>query len=394
MSIEALITDRSRRVDWSGIRAVSALARERPGAVNLSIGQPEFAIPEACKRAAISAIEHDQNGYTPNPGLESLRGALSQRLARETGWGFDGAGAEAGLMITSGTSGGLLLACMAVLGPGDEVIVPDPYFVMYPHLATMCDARAVTCSTYETGFRLTAASVERLITPRTKMVILNSPGNPTGVVATSGDCAELLELCRRKNILLVSDEIYDEFTFSQGRTERTADGPRCPSPARIAGSVGNVLLIRGFGKTFGFTGWRLGYAAGPKRLIEELNKLQQYTFVCAPTPLQHGALAALNVDMSGVVAMYERRRDLVMSTLGAVAEVVRPDGAYYAFVKVPERLGMSGEAFFRAAAERDVLVIPGSTFSGRDTHFRLSFAVRDEALDRGLGVLAKMLRGQ
>ena len=226
------------------------------------------------------------------------------------------------------------------------------------------------------------------------MVILNSPGNPTGVVATSGDCAELLELCRRKNILLVSDEIYDEFTFSQGRTERTAYGPRCPSPARIAGSVSNVLLIRGFGKTYGFTGWRLGYAAGPKRLIEELNKLQQYTFVCAPTPLQHGALAALNVDMSGVVAMYERRRDLVMSTLGAVAEVVRPDGAYYAFVKVPERLGMSGEAFFRAAAERDVLVIPGSTFSGRDTHFRLSFAVRDESLDRGLGVLAKMLRGQ
>lgn len=402
MDVSRLFAPRMSRIDASGIRRVADLAKTMPGAINLSIGQPEFPVPEAVKAAAIEAIRTDKNAYTANPGLDALRVAIAKRLKADTGWnvqapGVNAGAADPGLMITAGTAGALVLACMALLGPGDEFIIPDPYFVMYPYLAEMCDARAVRCETYP-DFRMTAERVERLITPRTKAVLFNSPGNPTGVVGTMQDCRELLDLCRRKNVLLISDEIYDEFTFSETRTDRFADGSRnaCPSPTRLPGAAEDVLLIRGFGKTYGCTGWRLGYAAGPAALIEQMVKLQQYSFVCAPTPLQWGALAAFDVDMSRQVATYQSRRDRVVAALSKVTEVATPGGAFYAFPRVPERLGITAQQFAERAIAEKVLVIPGGVFSGeprhpRDTHIRLSFAVSDEHLDRGLAVLARLM---
>ncbi|MGD9688901.1 MAG: pyridoxal phosphate-dependent aminotransferase [Phycisphaerales bacterium] len=403
MDIQRLLAPRMCRIDASGIRRVSDLAKSMPGAINLSIGQPEFPVPETVKSAAIEAIRSDRNAYTANPGLDVLRTAIARRLRLDIGWTAQApevstARADPGLMITSGTAGALLLACMAVLGPGDEFIIPDPYFVMYPYLAEMCEARAVRCDTYP-DFRMTAERVERVMSPRTKAVLFNSPGNPTGVVGSMDDCRELLELCRRKNVLLISDEIYDEFTFSESRTDRFADGsrPACPSPARLPGASDDVLLIRGFGKTYACTGWRLGYAAGPAALIEQMVKLQQYTFVCAPTPLQWGVLAALDVDMGPQVATYERRRDRVVAALSSVTEVASPGGAFYAFPRVPERLRMTGQQFAERAIAEKVLVIPGGVFSGdpkspRDSHLRLSFAVADEQLERGLEVLVGLMK--
>lgn len=406
MDIARLLAPRMGRIDASGIRRVADLAKTMPGAINLSIGQPEFPVPEAVKAAAIEAIRADKNAYTPNPGLDQLRAKLAERLRGDVGWRVQapggvgtGSASDPSLMITSGTAGALVLACMAVLGPGDEFIIPDPFFVMYPYLAAMCDAKAVRCETYP-DFRMTAERVERLITPRTKAVLFNSPNNPTGVVSTMRDCAEMLDLCRRKGVLLISDEIYDEFTFSESRTDRFADGSRsaCPSAARLPGASDDVLLIRGFGKTYGCTGWRLGYAAGPAALIEQMVKLQQYSFVCAPTPLQWGALAALDVDMSAQVAKYEARRDRVVAALSRVTEVATPGGAFYAFPKVPDRLGETAQQFAERAIREKVLVIPGGVFSGetanpRDTHLRLSFAVADEKLGAGLGVLEKLMGG-
>lgn len=388
-----------QHIDASGIRRVSDLAKTMPGAINLSIGQPEFPVPMKIKQAAIDAIAGDRNAYTANPGLDALRTALAHRLKGDIGWNVQAPGVQAplddpGLMITSGTAGALLLVCMAVLGAGDEFIIPDPYFVMYPYLAAMCDAKAVACDTYP-DFRMTAERVEKLITPRTKAVLYNSPGNPSGVVGTSKDCRELLDLCRSRNVLLISDEIYDEFTFSESRTEKMADGVRlgCPSAARLPGSEKDVLLIRGFGKTYGCTGWRLGYAAGPMALIEQMVKLQQYTFVCAPTPLQWGVLAAMETDMSAQVAAYESRRNRVFERLSKVTDVAMPGGAFYAFPKVPARLGITAQQFAERAVLEKVLIIPGGVFSGRDTHLRLSFAVADEQLDRGLDVLVKLMGG-
>ena len=389
MDTQRLIAKRAHDVRASGIRRVFELASKLRDPITLSIGQPDFPVPEPIKRAAIDAIRTDRNGYTMSAGVPELRAGIGARLSEDLGW-------DEGVpkIVTSGTSGALLLAMMALLDPGDELIIPDPYFVMYPHLATMCGASAVRCDTYP-DFRMTAERVEPLITPRTKAVLFNAPSNPAGVVPSQKECRELLELCRARGVLLISDEIYDEFTFADARTAADARGrPACPSPCREPGAAEDVLLIRGFGKTYGITGWRMGYAAGPAPVIEQIAKLQQFTFVCAPSIAQWGALAAFDVDMTPHIDAYAKRRDNVVERLGAYTRVERPGGAFYAFVEVPERLGLSGAGFLERCIEREVLVIPGGAFSDRDTHFRLSFACPPATLQRGLDALCELLAGE
>lgn len=390
MDFAALIADRSRRIDASGIRRVFELGQSLADPINLSIGQPDYPVPEPIKRAAVEAIEHDRNGYTVTQGMKPLIERTERHLAWDLGWTGFGVADGPRAIATSGTSGALVLVAMALLGEGDEFICPDPYFVMYPHLATMFGGKAVFCETYP-DFRMTAERVEPLLTERTKFVLLNSPSNPCGTVLTRAECADLLDLCRRRNVLLVSDEIYDEFTFSDSLTDPAAgdaDRMRCPSPARLPGAQDSVLVIRGFGKTYGLTGWRMGYAAGPAGLMNELSKLQQYTYVCPPSMAQWGCLAAFDVDMQPHVAEYQRRRDLVAKKLGRVTDVAVPGGAFYTFFAAPK--GETGIAFAERAVEQNVLVIPGSVFSGRDTHLRLSFATDPSKLERGLDVLASM----
>jgi len=394
MDTGGLISARARAIDASGIRRVFELGAKLKDPVNLSIGQPDFKVPDGIKQAAIRAIEEDRNGYTLTQGVAELRARISAHLAQDLGWtGIEAEGSGLGLCVTGGTSGGLLLAMLALLDPGDELIIPDPYFVMYPHLATMTGARAVRCDTYP-DFRMTAERVEPLITARTKAVLVNSPSNPIGVVLSTDECRDLLELCRSKGVLLISDEIYDEFTYEDARTDRTVGGgtPVCPSPARFPGAGDDVLLVRGFGKTYGITGWRMGYLAGPKAVVDQIAKLQQYTFVCAPSMAQWGCLAAFDADITGHVREYQQRRDLVLEKLGAVTEVVTPGGAFYAFPKVPEKLGISASGFIERALEKSVLVIPGKVFSARDTHFRLSYATPMSQLERGLDALVELMR--
>lgn len=398
MDVSRLISERSKGIDASGIRRVFDLGAKLKDPINLSIGQPDFPVAEPIKRAAIEHISGNSNGYTVTQGIAPLRNRLARHLEDDLGWTVDprpASEADAsrpGVLVTSGTSGGLLLSFLALMNPGDEAIIPDPYFVMYPHLCRMVGAVPVLCDTYP-DFQMTAERVERLITPRTKVVVLNTPGNPSGVVASQKQCGQLLDLCRAKGVLLISDEIYDEFTYPESRVispvgDKTA---RCPSPARVKASQDDVLLLRGFGKTYGMTGWRLGYAAGPRRIIEEMSKLQQYTFVCAPSALQWGAVAALDVNMSEHIEAYRKRRDLVVQMLGKVTDLAAPGGAFYAFPKVPERLGLTASKFIEKCLEKSVLVIPGNVFSKRDTHFRLSYATDEKNLVRGLEALAGLM---
>jgi aspartate/methionine/tyrosine aminotransferase len=230
---------------------------------------------------------------------------------------------------------------------------------------------------------MTAERVEPLITKRTRVLLLNSPSNPCGIVLSVDEIGELVDLCERRGILLISDEIYDEFTYSDARE----DG-KCPSPARM---TDRMLLVRGFGKTYGCTGWRLGYVAGPKPIIQQIQKLQQYTFVCAPSMAQAGVVGAFDVDMSDHVAAYQKKRDQVVEAFAGLTTVQIPGGAFYAFVEVPARLGLTASAFVEKAIEKGVLVIPGKVFSRRDTHFRLSFAVADKTLQRGLKALSSLM---
>jgi aspartate aminotransferase/aminotransferase len=365
------LADRTATFDASGIRKVFDLASKMADPINLSIGQPDFAVPDAIKEAAIAAIRGDKNGYSVTQGVAELRERLQQQLDRQYNH------ADRRVLVTSGTSGGLVLAVLAMVNPGDEAIVFDPYFVMYPALVGMVGGRCVTIDTYP-DFRIDPDRVAAAITPRTKMILLNSPANPTGAVADEAEIRALAALAANHNIALVSDEIYREFCY---------DAP-LSSPARWNEEA---IVVDGFSKTYGVTGWRLGFVHGPAAVIDKMTMLQQYTFVCAPHPLQWAVLAALDVDMSEYISAYRRKRDRVVAGLSEAGySVAKPGGAFYVFPQVPTSSG-TGSQFVARAIQNELLIIPGGIFSGRDTHFRISYAANDATIERGLNVLARLL---
>ena len=379
IDFDDLLSARSLAIDVSGIRRVFELGAKLPDPINLSIGQPDFPVPEALKSAAIDAIRADVNGYTLTQGLPELRDALGRHLSSDVGW--NAPSDSTGLMVTSGTSGAILLACLALLDAGDEVIVPDPYFVIYPAHVSLAGGVPVYCDTYP-DFRPTAERVEPLITERTKLLLLNSPSNPSGVVLTTAELQDLVGLCLKHGVLIISDEIYDEFTYDHARE----DG-HCPSPARL---TERLLLVRGFGKTYGCTGWRMGWVAGPRAIIDQMAKLQQYTFVCAPSMAQAAMIKAFDVDMGPMVHAYDRRRRMVVDALSPICDLVVPGGAFYVYPQVSPPWP-SATAFVEKSVEHNCLVIPGSVFSQRDTHIRLSYAVSEDKLADGLAVLRSLI---
>jgi aspartate aminotransferase/aminotransferase len=352
----------------SGIRKVFELARSLKNPVNLSIGQPHFDVPEPIRQAAKHAIDTGKNAYTVTQGAPEFRQRLIAQVRQQLP-----ADADRDVIVTSGTSGGLMLAILATINPGDEVVAADPYFVMYPNMVALAGGTFVPVSTYP-HFRIDPEQFIAACTPRTKMILLCSPSNPTGTVISPEAMQRLAEFARDREILLVSDEIYKAFHYDAP--------PR--SPAEFSQQV---LVIEGFGKTYGMTGWRLGYAHGPRTLIDEMMKLQQSTFVCAPSIAQWGGLAALDFDVTGIVSDYRRKRDLMVAGLKDRFELVVPGGAFYLFPKVPSGTGME---FVERAIREQLLVIPGGTFSHQDTHFRISYAATDETLARGLEILNRL----
>lgn len=365
----SFLAQRMSRIDASGIRKVFALAAKLEDPINLSIGQPDYDVAEEVKREAIRAIEAGFNRYTQTWGIEELRDECSAYYQRRFGVGLDN------VMVTSGVSGGLFLALLAVVDPGDEVIFGDPYFVMYKHLVNLLGGVCRPIDTYP-DFRLRATDVEAAITERTKVLIVNSPSNPTGVALNREEMQALADVARRHNLLLISDEIYEQFSY---------DTP----PTTPAGMHENVLVLNGFSKMAAMTGWRVGFAAGPAELIQQMNTLQQYTFVCAPSFAQVAAVAALRMDVSIRVEEYRRKRDLVCGGLSPAFRLTRPGGAFYVF---PEAPGGDGDAFVARAIENKVLVIPGSVFSEKNGNFRLSFAAPDAVIEKGVEVLNALAR--
>lgn len=367
---DAWIAGRMRHIEASGIRKAFDLSKKMIDPINLSIGLPDFDVPESIKAAAVEAIEHaESNRYTLTMGLPELREEI-QRHVDETY-----RHADRQVIVTAGTSGGLLLGLSSVVDPGDEVILFDPYFVMYNNLVALAGGTPVLIDTYP-DFRIPVDRVAAAISPRTKCVLVNSPNNPTGVVASADEMRALAELCKRKDILLISDEVYRSFCYDDPFTS-------------AAGSNEDVLVVDGFSKTYGMTGWRLGYAHGPSRLIQEMAKLQQFSYVCAPSLLQRAVVGALERDLTAQTETYRQKRDRVVSALSGLYDLARPAGAFYAFPRIPERYATATD-FVAEAIRRNLLVIPGNVFSRRDSHFRLSYAVDDRTLDRGLNELRSL----
>ncbi len=363
------LADRVDLIDASGIRKVFDLAATMTDPINLSIGQPDFDVPDAVKAEAIGAIQRGFNKYTQTQGDAALREAVGRIIATEFGWGDD-----YGHLVTSGVSGALVLAFMALLNDGDEVVILDPYFVMYRHLVNLYGGVPVPVDTYP-DFRPDAAKIEAAITERTRILVLNTPANPTGVVYTRDELAAIAELARRHDLLVITDEIYDAFCY---------DAPF----ASIAPLYDNTLVMRGFSKTYAMTGWRLGWCAGPRHLIEAMTMLQQYSFVCAPSMAQAAGVVALTLDVGDYVTAYRRKRDMVVDALGEPFGLIAPGGAFYAFVPAPA--GQTATEFVTKAIAHNVLIIPGNVFSDADTHFRLSYATSDDKLAQGLEILRSL----
>lgn len=362
------IAQRSTTFDASGIRKVFDLAAKLTDPINLSIGQPDFDVPTEIQDAAVAAIRGGKNAYSPTQGIAPLREALRSTIAAQ----YDHSDRDC--FVCSGTSGGLMLAMMAMVNPGDEVIYLDPFFVMYPALLKMCGGVAVPIDSYP-DFRLDPEKIKAAITPKTKMILINSPGNPTGVTATADELEAVAKLAEQHNIALVSDEIYSRFFY---------DG-EFVSPAQFNDQT---IVIDGFSKSHAMTGWRVGYVHGPSEIMATMLKIQQYSFVCSPQPSQWGALKAMDIDLASYIDDYRAKRDFIVEGLKDRFELTQPGGAFYLFPKAPGNEG--GEAFVTKAIERGLLIIPGNIFSDRDTHFRISFAASDETLRKGVDLLNQL----
>src|SRR6266852_724941 len=363
------IADRMRHIEASGIRKVFELTRTLKDPVNLSIGQPHFDVPEPIKAAAKAAIDRGANGYTVTQGIPELRQKIQESVRKSLPH------PHREVVVTSGTSGGLVLALCCTINAGDEVILLEPYFVSYPHFVHLAGGKPVLVDTYP-DFRIDLNKVRAALTPRTKVIIVNSPGNPTGVLYSREEISGLALLTKESGILLMSDEIYSAYCY---------DGGFC-SPAEFND---DVLVFDGFSKAYGMTGWRLGYAHGPRAIIEEMTKLQQFTFVCAPSMVQHAGIAAWDFDYGSHVVDYHRKRDRLYEELKSRYELTKPGGAFYMFPKAPWG---TGTEFVTEAIRNNLLIIPGKTFSRRDSHFRLSFSVDDTTLDRGIDILRRLAR--
>ena len=365
--LDSWIADRTRNFDSSGIRRMFDLAGKLQDPINLSIGQPNFDVPDSIKDAMIKAVQDGHNGYALTQGIPPLREKMQSHIDEKH------AHDDRKLFICSGTSGGLLLTAMSLVNPGDEVIFFDPYFVMYPALIEMVGGVPVKINSYP-DFQIDVNKLEDAITDRTKLIIINSPSNPTGVTYDRKVVQEVAELAARKGICLVSDEIYSRFCYDEDHISAAEYNPQ-------------TVVIDGFSKSYAMTGWRVAYVHGPSEIIDTMIKLQQYTFVCAPHPAQVASVAALDTDISEYVDQYRKKRDYLIDSLQNHYEIAPSGGAFYLFPKLPWG---TGNEFIEAAIEENLMVIPGNIFSDQDTHFRISYAVNERNLERGIEALKKL----
>ena len=380
-----LMCQRVQDIHPSGIRKYFDLLQGMEGGISLGIGEPDFPTPWHIRDAGIYSLEKGFTKYTPNAGLSDLRAAVSRYLKRR----FDLEYAPVGqILVTVGGSEGLDLTFRCLLEPGDEVIIPAPSFVCYGPLVSMMHGVPVMVETKaENDFRLTPDELRAAITPRTKVLVLPFPNNPTGGIMGREDLEALAEVLRGTSIMVVSDEIYAELTYSR----------RHVSMANIPDMYERTVVVNGFSKAYSMTGWRLGYVCGPKPLVAAMTKLHQYAIMSAPTTSQYAAIEALDHGDRDIEAMRDeydgRRRFLVDGFRKLGLSCFEPLGAFYTFPCI-KSTGLTSEEFCdRFLAEQRVAVIPGTAFGlGGEGYVRACYAASMHDLDEALKRLEKFLK--
>ena len=385
------VAARMNTIGTEGAFAVSARARalEAQGRpmIHLQIGEPDFDTPAHVREAAKQALDEGATHYAPFPGIPELRKAIADDVSRRKGFHAD----PSQVFVTVGGKGVMLYAILGLIDPGDEVIVPDPGYPIYESLTRFVGATPVPIPIrMEHEFRLDVEELASLITPRTRLLIINSPANPTGGVLTRSDLERIAELAEEHDLWVMTDEIYGRILY---------DGAEHVSFASLPGMADRTILLDGFSKTFAMTGWRLGYAVVPESLKEVYGELVINTISCAPTFAQVGAVAALNGpqdDVEAMVVEFKARRDLVVQGLNEINGIrcATPLGAFYAFPDI-SGTGLSGAEFAeRLLTEADVCVLAGTAFGGvGGEHIRISYANSRENLTEALNRIGRFVAG-
>ncbi len=363
-------------LERSGIRIYTNLARQTPGCILLTLGEPDFDTPQAVKDTAVAALQAGQTHYAMNQGVPELRSAIS---AYETGRGFSCSAEQ--VLITAGATGALFTALLGILNPGDEVIIPTPAFSLYETVATVAGAKPVRLDTSAWDFQLAQDALHQVITPKTKAIILNSPNNPTGVVYTEASLAAVKNAVLGKPIFVICDNVYQQLCSTV-----------CPDLSLDAQLREQVLLCQSFSKPYAMTGWRVGYLAGPQKIMDRLLLLHAAEVAAIPTFLQTACITALQTDISSMAQTYNHRRTYVCQRLQAMGlSFPKPEGAFYVFADI-RKFGTDSATFCtRMIREAKVAAVPGSCF-GAEGFIRLSCACADDLLKQALDRLENFIK--
>lgn len=359
----------------SAIRVYTNLARQTPDCAMLTIGEPDFDTPEGIRQAAWAALQQGQTHYAPNQGTQTLREAIA---AYETRRGNATSPRE--VLVTVGSSQALFTALLGILNPGEEVIVPVPAFSLYETIITVAGGKMVPLDISATDFQIDAAALNRLITPRTKAIVLNSPNNPTGGILNRQSLEAVKQAVLGKPIFIVSDNVYSALSYAP-----------CPDLSLDGALKEQLLLCQSFSKPYAMTGWRLGYLVCPEYVMERLLLLSAGMIAAVPTFVQAAGVAALREDVAPMREIYRRRRDYVTARLDAMGlRYPQPQGAFYVFPDI-RKFGLSSDAFCQRLIQQGKLAaVPGSCF-GVEGFLRLSYCYREQELEKGMDRLENFL---
>ena len=365
------------RLKPSGIRRFSALARKTEGCVMLTIGEPDFNTPENIKTAAKLALDANRTHYPANSGDKDVRTAIAEFEQKVRGLTYD----AKEVLVTCGATEAIYTAMNGVLNPGDEVIIPQPAFGLYESIAALCGAKVVPLDTAKDAFQINPEKLEACITENTKLLILNSPNNPTGVAYSRETLEGIRRVMADRRIFILCDDVYLGLSY----------GP-CPMFAAFPEFRDRLLVVQSFSKPYAMTGWRLGYLMADRPLIDQLKLVHAFAVVSVAAYAQNACIEALKTDVSEMMEIYRKRRDLICSRLREMnLPFVEPDGAFYVFPSI-EKYGMTSEEFcLRMIQEGKLAAVPGSCF-GTEGYIRLSFCYSTEEIARGMDRLEAFLR--
>jgi aminotransferase len=380
------ISRRVQSVPTSGIRRFFDITATRKDVISLSIGEPDFVTPEPIVQAGLHSLQNGETHYTSNAGILELRQAVSRHLQQLYGVSYN---PETEILITVGVSEALYLAFTALLDPGDEVVVPQPCFGAFTAEVIFAGGTPVVIGTkVENNFQVTAEEIERVLTPKTKALLVGYPNNPTGAVISRENMTQIAQLAQKHDLVVISDEIYDRLVYN---------GQSHICVASLPGMRERTITLGGFSKDYAMTGWRLGYAAAPVKLLAAMHKIHQYTIMSAPTTAQVAGLEALVNGEKFVQEMateYNRRRKLLVNGLNTLGlDCFEPKGAFYAFPSVAKS-GMDDEMFAdRLLEEEDVAVVPGRAFGESGRGFvRMCYATAYEKIEEALNRMERFMR--